>query len=111
MGLLQVGGGPFYRNSHLEADSQGEIAALDFNRIQFTRKEFELLAYLVKNAGEVVPRQALLLNIWGYGDQIRTRTLDVHIRRLRKKLGDDRARCIQTVFGVGYRFQSADRRI
>ena len=70
-----------------------------------TRKEFELLSLLVQNAGEIVPRDALLWRVWGYSDQIRTRTLDVHIRRLRKKLGSYSDRYIETIFGIGYRFQ------
>jgi DNA-binding response OmpR family regulator len=70
-----------------------------------TRKEFELLSLLVQNAGEIIPRDALLLRIWGYSAQIRTRTLDVHIRRLRKKLGTYSEQYIETIFGIGYRFQ------
>jgi DNA-binding response OmpR family regulator len=70
-----------------------------------TRKEYELLAMLAANEGESVPREVLLLRVWGYGREIRTRTLDVHIRRLRKKLGPYGDRYIQTIFGTGYRFQ------
>jgi two-component system phosphate regulon response regulator PhoB len=70
-----------------------------------TRKEYELLALLVKHAGEIIPRQALLLRVWSYGAGIRTRTLDVHIRRLRKKLGAYAEQYIETIFGIGYRFQ------
>ncbi|MFB3826393.1 MAG: helix-turn-helix domain-containing protein [Bryobacteraceae bacterium] len=73
--------------------------------MQMTRKEYELLALLVENAGEIVPRETLLLRIWGYTPQIRTRTLDVHIRRLRRKLGPYAEQYIETIFGVGYRFQ------
>lgn len=70
-----------------------------------TRKEYELLALLVHNAGEIIPREALLMRVWGYSTQIRTRTLDVHIRRLRKKLGLYSGQYIETIFGIGYRFQ------
>jgi DNA-binding response OmpR family regulator len=73
--------------------------------MKLTRKEYELLALLVENAGEIVSRQTLLLRIWGYGEQIRTRTLDVHIRRLRKKLDGYSEQYIETIFGIGYRFQ------
>jgi DNA-binding response OmpR family regulator len=52
-----------------------------------------------------VPRGALLLRVWGYGSEIRTRTLDVHVRRLRKKLGEYAEQYIETIFGIGYRFQ------
>jgi DNA-binding response OmpR family regulator len=70
-----------------------------------TRKEYDLLEMLVKHAGEIVPRDVLLLRVWGYGVGIRTRTLDVHVRRVRKKLGAHAERYIETIFGIGYRFQ------
>ena len=70
-----------------------------------TRKEYDLLALLVQHAGEIIPREALLMQVWGYGAEIRTRTLDVHVRRLRKKLGGYADQYIETIFGIGYRFQ------
>jgi len=71
--------------------------------VKLTRKEFALLVHLVKNSGRVATRQQLLDNVWGYTYFGDTRTLDVHIRRLRQKLGDC-GRCIETVVGVGYRY-------
>lgn len=71
--------------------------------VKLTRKEFALLTYLTKNSGRVATRQNLLDNVWGYSYFGDTRTLDVHIRRLRQKLGDC-GECIETVVGVGYRF-------
>ena len=71
--------------------------------VKLTRKEFALLTYLIKSAGRVATRQNLLDNVWGYSYFGDTRTLDVHIRRLRQKLGDCGS-CIETVVGVGYRF-------
>ena len=94
-----------YQDSHLEVDFGRASAALDTRRMVLTRKEFELLSLLVQNAGEIIPREALLWRIWGYSTQIRTRTLDVHIRRLRKKLGSYSDQYIETIFGIGYRFQ------
>jgi Response regulators consisting of a CheY-like receiver domain and a winged-helix DNA-binding domain len=94
-----------YEDSHLEVDFARASATLDSRRMILTRKEFELLSLLVQNAGEIIPRDALLLRIWGYSTQIRTRTLDVHIRRLRKKLGTYSEQYIETIFGIGYRFQ------
>lgn len=94
-----------YKDMHLELDFTRGIAVLDTRRMVLTRKEFELLSLLVQHAGEIIPRHALLMRVWGYGDQIRTRTLDVHIRRLRRKLGTHAERYIETIFGVGYRFQ------
>ena len=71
--------------------------------VKLTRKEFALLTYLIKSAGRVATLQNLLDNVWGYSYFGDTRTLDVHIRRLRQKLGDC-GNCIETVVGVGYRF-------
>ena len=96
---------PPYRDEHLSIDFERHLAELDRNRIVLTRKEYDLLALLVQNAGQIVPRDVLLLRIWGYGAEIRTRTLDVHVRRLRKKLGLLADQYIETIFGVGYRFQ------
>lgn len=73
------------------------------NDVKLTRKEFALLAHLVRNSGRVATRQQLLDSVWGYSYFGDTRTLDVHIRRLRQKLGDCGG-CIDTVVGVGYRF-------
>ena len=94
-----------YQDAHLYLDFQRKSASLDTERLRLTRKEYELLALLVQNAGEIVGREDLLLRVWGYGSQIRTRTLDVHIRRLRKKLGAYAEVYIETIFGIGYRFQ------
>jgi DNA-binding response OmpR family regulator len=74
--------------------------------IKLTRKEFALLTHLVKNTGRVAARQRLLDDIWGYSYFGDARTLDVHIRRLRKKLGEC-GNVIETVVGIGYRFNSA----
>jgi two-component system alkaline phosphatase synthesis response regulator PhoP len=94
-----------YHDQHLDLDFERKIAALDTKPLGLTRKEYDLLALLIQNAGEVVTRETLLLRVWGYSNQIRTRTLDVHIRRLRKKLGEHSGAYIETIFSVGYRFQ------
>ena len=96
---------PRYQDAHLEIDVAGKLVFLDSRRLPLTRKEYELLVLLVENAGEVVPREVLLMRVWGYGSEIRTRTLDVHIRRLRRQLGSYGAPYIETIFGIGYRFQ------
>jgi DNA-binding response OmpR family regulator len=96
---------PPYHDEHLAVDFDAQAAILDGGRLALTRKEYDLLALLVQHAGEIIPRQALLLRVWGYGDDIHTRTLDVHVRRLRKKLGSYADQYIETIFGIGYRFQ------
>jgi DNA-binding response OmpR family regulator len=94
-----------YRDWHLDLDFERRLASVDYQPIKLTRKEYELLAYLVRNAGEVVPSETLLSRVFGYSPEARTRTLHVHVRRLREKLGAYRADYIETIFGVGYRFQ------
>ena len=94
-----------YQDAHIEIDLADKFVFLDSRRLALTRKEYQLLTLLVENAGEVVPREVLLMRIWGYSSAIRTRTLDVHIRRLRKRLGENNEQYIETIFGVGYRFQ------
>jgi DNA-binding response OmpR family regulator len=94
-----------FGDGHLDLDFDRKVVSLDSRRLQLTRKEYELLAVLVSSASDVVRRDVLLMKVWGYSNQIRTRTLDVHIRRLRKKLGAYSEAYIETIFGVGYRFQ------
>ena len=94
-----------YRDEHLAMDFEHQAATLDNQRMLLTRKEYDLLSLLVRHAGEIIPREALLMQVWGYGAEIRTRTLDVHVRRLRKKLGGYADQYIETIFGIGYRFQ------
>lgn len=94
---------PNYEDSRLRVDFADMRVACSDTPVQLTRKEFALLEHLIHNAGRVATRQQLLDNVWGYSYFGDTRTLDVHIRRLRQKL-DDCASCIETVVGVGYRF-------
>src|SRR6058998_791128 len=94
-----------YRDEHITIEFDQQAVALDGQRMILTRKEYDLLALLVQHAGEIIPREALLMRVWGYGAEIRTRTLDVHVRRLRKKLGSYADQYIETIFGIGYRFQ------
>ncbi len=107
MGLPQTGVSqpPAYGDEHLSLDFQQQKVILDQERMILTRKEYELISLLVRHAGQIVPREALLKEVWGYSSEIRTRTLDVHVRRLRKKLGPYADQYIETIFGIGYRFQ------
>lgn len=78
----------------------------DNKKVELTLKEFELLQMLVKNSGRVLTRDLLLEKIWGYEYIGETRTVDVHIRHLRKKIEDDdkNPKYIETIRGIGYRF-------
>jgi DNA-binding response OmpR family regulator len=94
---------PLYEDDLLRIDFANISVTCQGQSVKLTRKEFELLSALVRSAGRVSTRQRLLDDVWGqqyYGDQ---RTLDVHIRRLRQKLGAC-ADSIETIIGVGYRF-------
>ncbi|HYY56609.1 MAG TPA: response regulator transcription factor [Pyrinomonadaceae bacterium] len=93
-----------YEDGRLQIDFADMHVACDGESVKLTRKEFALLSMLAHGAGRVATRQRLLDDVWGhqyYGD---TRTLDVHIRRLRQKLGAC-GELIETVVGVGYRFK------
>jgi len=92
-----------YRGDHLTADFDAIAVAVDGSAIRLTRREFELLRYLVQNKNRVVSRDRLLERVWGYDRLVETRSVDVHVGRLRGKLGSA-GRQIETVVGLGYRF-------
>ena len=97
------GAGEVYNDGRLTIDFDDVRASCDQISIKLTIKEFSLLTTLAKKRGRVVTRQQLLDQVWGYSYYGDARTLDVHIRRLRQKLGAC-GDCIETVVGVGYRF-------
>ena len=80
------------------------IVTVGDQRVEVTPKEFDLLALFVQNPGRPFTRDDLLERIWKNDYDVTDRTIDTHIQRLRKKLGDQ-ADAIETVWGVGYRFQ------
>ncbi|MBD9068784.1 MAG: DNA-binding response regulator [Butyricicoccus sp.] len=86
----------------ISIDERAHTVCVSGRDVQLTLKEYQLLVLLMKNQGAVLTRDVLLENIWGYGSESETRTVDVHIRTLRQKLGDSGA-LIETVRGVGYR--------
>jgi DNA-binding response OmpR family regulator len=94
-----------YRDGRLEIDFQTRTVLVDGAPVHLTHMEFDLLAQLAGNAGEIVSRDTLMMKVWGYGPDILTRTMDVHLRRLRVKLGTYSRQHIETVFGLGYRLQ------
>lgn len=94
---------PVYKDTRVTVDFNDMRVLCDGENVKLTRKEFALLEYLIKNTGRVSTRQQLLDNVWGYSYFGDTRTLDVHIRRLRQKM-DECGASIETVVGVGYRF-------
>ncbi|KFJ03833.1 winged helix-turn-helix transcriptional regulator [Bifidobacterium subtile] len=92
------------RSGDLMVDTNGYTASLHGHPIDLAYKEFELLKYLVQHPNRVFTRAQLLQEVWGYDYYGGTRTVDVHIRRLRAKLGGEYEHLIGTVRNVGYRF-------
>jgi two-component system alkaline phosphatase synthesis response regulator PhoP len=95
--------GGSYRGASLVADFEAVSIAVDGVPVRLTRREFELLRYLVHNKNRVVSRDRLLERVWGYERLVETRSVDVHVGRLRTKLRTA-GRQIETVIGLGYRF-------
>ena len=79
-------------------------ASIEGRPLDLTYMEYELLKFLAQNPGKVFTREILLSRVWGYEYYGGARTVDVHVRRLRAKLGEEQANLIQTVRSVGYRF-------
>ena len=94
---------PVYQGRHLTADFDAIAIMVDGVSVRLTRREFELLKYLVENRNRVLSRDRLLERVWGYDRVIETRSVDVHVGRLRGKLGAA-GKQIETVVGLGYRF-------
>jgi DNA-binding response OmpR family regulator len=92
-----------YEGERLLADFDAVAIAVEGAPVKLTRREFELLRYLVQNKNRVVSRDRLLERVWGYERLVETRSVDVHVGRLRSKLRTA-GRQIETVVGLGYRF-------
>jgi DNA-binding response OmpR family regulator len=92
-----------YKGKHLVADFEAVAIVVDASPVRLTRREFELLRFLVENRNRVLSRDRLLERVWGYDRFIETRSVDVHVGRLRAKLGAA-GQQIETVIGLGYRF-------
>lgn len=95
------------RTGYLVIDPDTYQVQVRGKSVDFTPKEFELLYLLASNSGKVLTRELILQKVWGYAYPGSTRTVDVHIRRLRQKIEEDDSNpvYIQTVHGVGYRFR------
>ena len=98
------------RIGELELDPAARVATLGGEQLDLSRKEFDLLAELMRHAGRVVKREDLMAKVWDVNWFGSTKTLDVHIGWLRRKLGDDpnQPRYIETVRGVGFRFAAPE---
>jgi two-component system alkaline phosphatase synthesis response regulator PhoP len=89
----------------LEINVQSYSASIGKKKLTLPRKEFETLVYLIRNKGRVLSRESILNAVWGENIHVVDRTVDVHIRKIREKLGNF-ADHIETVPGVGYRFKA-----
>ena len=109
--LKRTGGGEngekrdIFEYKTLHVDFSGRIVTVDGKRAEMTPKEYELFFYMVKNKGLALTREKLISEVWGYDFFGDDRTLDTHIKLLRKSLGPY-ASCIVTLRGVGYRFET-----
>lgn len=104
--LLSAGTGPI-RVADVVVDESSWTVRAGGRPLDLTFKEFELLKFLVQHPGRVVTREQLLQEVWGMDYYGGTRTVDVHVRRLRAKLGPERESLIGTIRNVGYRFAGA----
>jgi DNA-binding response OmpR family regulator len=91
----------------VQVDLDMHVARAKGEALDLTRREFELLAYFLKNPRRVLSREKILQQVWGLDYLGESRTIDAHVRRLRAKLGEA-ASHIETIVGVGYRFGSVD---
>jgi DNA-binding response OmpR family regulator len=98
-----AGQGVVVRLGPLAIDTDTYLVTVSGRPLDLTFKEFELLRFLAAQPGRVFTRPALLREVWGYDFYGGTRTVDVHVRRLRAKLGPEHEQLIETVRGVGYR--------
>jgi DNA-binding response OmpR family regulator len=90
----------------LVIDQANYSVSIEGRTLELTFKEYELLRFLVSHRGRVFTREALLNQVWGYDYYGGTRTVDVHIRRIRDKLGSESEDLVETIRNVGYRFNS-----
>lgn len=95
-----------FRGRDLVVDFDAVAVTVNGATVRLTRREFELLKCLVENRNRVMTRERLLERVWGYDKSVETRSVDVHVGRLRAKLGTA-GKQIETVVGLGYRFVEA----
>jgi len=98
-----------FERDGLAIDAGRRRVTIDGQEVALKPREFDLLAFLARQPGQVFTRAQLLEQVWGYDYAGDSRTVDVHVRSLRTKLGDraDQPRWIETIWGVGYRFREA----
>jgi two-component system alkaline phosphatase synthesis response regulator PhoP len=95
-----------YKFANMEHQPNTHILVKDGKKVELTILENRILLYFLKNKNKVINREELMMEVWGYNADVNTRTLDMHIVRLRKKIEDnpDSPKYLQTVRGIGYKF-------
>ena len=94
--IIEIGG--------IEIEKAAHIVRIDGNEIELSYKEFELLTYFVENKGIALSREKILNNVWNYDYFGDARTIDTHVKKLRKKMGE-KGDYIRTIWGMGYKFE------
>lgn len=89
--------------SILEINTESYRVFINGKEAKLTNKQYQLLLYLIKNKNIVISRERILEAVWGYDYAGETRTIDVHIKELRKKIGDSKGELIETIWAIGYR--------
>lgn len=93
--IIEIGG--------ITIDKAAHIVKIDGEEIELSFKEFELLTYFVENKGLALSREKILNNVWNYDYYGDARTIDTHVKKLRKKMGE-KGDYIKTIWGMGYKF-------
>jgi DNA-binding response OmpR family regulator len=106
-GVLAEKMAPLLEFGSIQMNLISRLASADERPLILSRLEFDLLAYLLKRPGAVQSRKDILSAVWGYPEEVRTRTLDKYVESLRRKLGPT-GECIQTIHGVGYCLTPSD---
>jgi DNA-binding response OmpR family regulator len=94
--IVEIGG--------IQIDKSAHQVSIDGEPIELSFKEFELLSYFVENKGIALSREKILNNVWNYDYFGDARTIDTHVKKLRKKMGE-KGDCIRTIWGMGYKFE------
>ncbi|HTY12774.1 MAG TPA: winged helix-turn-helix domain-containing protein [Candidatus Omnitrophota bacterium] len=102
-------GNEIFKCPGMEIDPTRHEVLINGRPVDLTVKEFNLLQFLVKNEGRVFNRDQLLKNVWGEQSEIKSRTVDVHIRRIREKIAE-MSKSLLTLRGVGYKFRINGKR-
>ena len=100
----QIDSSEVYEIGGIEIDKAAHIVRIDGKEIDLSFKEFELLTYFVENKGIALSREKILNNVWNYDYFGDARTIDTHVKKLRKKMGE-KGDCIRTIWGMGYKFE------